>query len=188
MKKLSFSFLLFFSLLFLQVSSAFAQHIYLKAGDLTIKGSLVKGFENYVEITGVQFGAEAESSFTKGGGASIGKPIFYVIAITKSVDKLSNEFLKNLALGRAIPLIEIATTRRTDQGDRVGHKIELKNVFITKISDASAGCDECGTLAESVEFVYKAIRITTYSIDSRGVLTENANPFEFDVATMTQNF
>jgi len=89
-----------------------------------------EGFENYVEITGVQFGAEAESSFTKGGGASIGKPIFDVIAITKSVDKLSNELLKNLAIGKAIPLIEIATTRRTDQGDRVGHKIELKNVFI----------------------------------------------------------
>lgn len=190
MKKFSFPFLLFLSLLFLDVNAVFAQSIFLKAGDLTLKGSLAKGFENYVEITGVQFGAEAESSFTKGGGASIGKASFDVISITKSVDKLSNELLKNIAAGKSIPLIEIVTTSRAQQGsDMVAHKIELKNVFVTKISEASAGCDNCGTLGESVSFVFKAIRITTYSQDPKsGVFTANQNPFELDIPTMTPNF
>ena len=188
MKK--FSFLLYLLPVFLSAHATYAQHIFLKAGELTTKGSVAKGFENYVEISGVQFGAEAESSYTKGGGASVGKPSFDVISITKSVDKLSNELLKNIAMGKSIPLIEIVTTSRSPQGgEQVTHKIELKNVFVTKISDASAGCDDCGTLGESVNFIYKATRITTYYIDSKtGASTANLNTFEFDVPTMTQNF
>ncbi|MBE9463281.1 type VI secretion system tube protein Hcp [Dyadobacter subterraneus] len=190
MKKFCYSLLMILPFLFLNVDAAFAQHIFLKAGELTAKGSLIKGYENYIEITGVQFGAEAESSYTKGGGASVGKPSFDVISITKNVDKLSNELLKNIAAGKSIPLIEIATTARPQQGSElVVHKIELKNVFVTKISDASAGCDDCGTLAESVSFVYKAIRITTYSQDAKtGVFSANPNPFELDIPTLNPEF
>ena len=190
MKKLSFSFSLFLSLLFLNVGAAFAQNIYLRGGEFTVKGTMVKGFENYVEISGVQFGAEAEVSFTKGTGPAIGKPTFDAISITKSVDKLSNELLRSIATGKSFPLIEIVVAARNSQGEqRAAHKIELQDVFVTKISDASAQCDDCGTLAESVNFVYKSIKITTYSFDSKtGAPTANANPFEFDVSTMKQDF
>lgn len=190
MKKFSFPFLLFLSLLFLDVDTVFAQKLFLKSGELTTNGSTIKGFENYLEITGVQFGAQAESSYTKGGGASVGKASFDVVSITKSVDKLSNELLTSIATGKSIPLIEIVTTRTTQQGaEVVSHKIEIKNVFVTKISDASAGCDDCGTLGESVDFIYKAIRITTYSQNPKtGVLTANPNPFELDIPTMSAKF
>ncbi|MCF0056357.1 type VI secretion system tube protein Hcp [Dyadobacter sp. CY356] len=189
MKK--FSVFVFFSFLFLQNNTVYAQHIFLKAGDLTLKGSLFTNYENYVELTGVQLGADAEVSVIKGAGAAVGKANFDAIVITKSVDILSNELMRNIAAGKSIPLIEIITTNKVGQVERVAHKIELKNVFVTKIANASAeACPgDCGTVAESVSFVYKAIRITTYSIDSKtGAFVANPNPFELDISSMTATF
>ncbi|WP_221393422.1 type VI secretion system tube protein Hcp [Dyadobacter sp. NIV53] len=188
MKKISFLIVFGFSLFV--TSSLSAQQLFLKAGTLTQQGSIYKGFENYVQISGVQYGVEALTSY-KSTGAAVGKANFGEIVITKNVDILTNELLRSISKGTLYALMEIVSTKNTADGQKVSHKIELKNVYVTNVSNSAVeGCpDDCAGLEESVKFVYKSIRITTYSTNVKtGVLTANLNPFVFDVTTMSSTF
>lgn len=189
MKKTSF--MAVCTLLIVLANPLFAQHMFLSAGTFTTKGSIYRNFENYVEISSVQYGVDAETSYNLGGGAAVGRPTFREMVVTKNVDILSNELLRRITTGKSIPLIEIVTTQNTDAGEKVAHKIELKDVFVTDVSDAGVeGCTgNCGGLAESVKLVYKAIRITTYSINPvNGQIQANPNPFIYNVVDRVAEF
>ena len=171
-------------------NSLFAQNMYLKAGTLTEKGSLVDGFRDYVELSSVQYGVSAESSSVKGTGPTVGKANFSEITITKNVDILSNALLKNISASTAIPEVEIVTTVRTGKGlYAIGHKIELRNAYVTNVSQAAADCNGGCAVAETFKIVYRAIRITTYSQDQKtGETTANKNPYVYNTATTKMEF
>jgi type VI secretion system Hcp family effector len=189
MKKVSFTALSI--LLSVFATPLFAQHLFLSAGSFTNKGSMFRGFENYVEISGVQYSVESASSYSAPSGPAAAKATFNEVVVTKNVDILSNELLRRISSGKTIPLIEILTTKTSESEETVVHKIELKDVYISNVSNAGVeGCTgNCGGLAESVKLVYKAIRITTYSIKpSTGAAVANENPFIFDVVNRTSTF
>jgi len=154
---------------FLIANSASAQKIFLKADDLTKGASKVAGYLDYAEITSLQFGASFDRSW-KTTGAPTGKPNFKDIIITKNVDISSNRFLDKLIKGTTVGLIEIVSTTNDGSDINVVHKIELKDSYITNVSSSTVqGCTgNCPAIAESYELVYRAIRITTYTVDSAG--------------------
>lgn len=188
MKKIYF--ILVFAFIYSVPHFLFAQNIYLKAGALTAKGSLADGFRDYVELSSVQYGVSAETSVVRGEGPTVGQPKFSEITFTKNVDILSNSLFKNISAGTVIPAVEIVTTVRTSQGESgIGHKIELKDVFVTSVLQAAADCGGGCAIAETVKIVYRAIRITTYSQDSRtGEIVANQNPYVFNIANMKMEF
>lgn len=171
---------------------ASAQDLFLKVGTLTAKGSFTKGFEDYIEISGLQYGVEAQASIIKGSGSTVGKPNFSEIIITKGVDIMTNEFLRAIAKGTPFPALEVVSVGTNGRETPVvTHKVELKDVFVTSVSNSGDGnCGgDCPSLGESVRLIYKAIKITTYSRSPKtGEVTANPNPFVFNVADMTQTF
>lgn len=175
----------------LAASNVCAQDIFLKADNITDGAGPSGTYLNYSVISSRQFGVTAESSWLKGGGASVGKAQFNQIVITKGVDVASNKLLPLIAQGKSIPNMEIVSTADNNGQTQVVNKIELKGVYITKITSSTVeGCtDGCPGIAESYEMVYKAIRITTYSQDRKtGKWTANPTQFAWDVASMDDSF
>lgn len=177
MKNLYFLFILFC----LVTSNVFAQDIYFKADNITNNAGPSGPYLNYSIISSRQLGVSAETSWTKGGGASVGKAFFDQIVITKRADIASNKIMALIAQGKSMANVEIVNTVTNGPGGiQVVNKIELKDVYITKITSSTVeGCaDGCPGIAESYEMVYKAIRITTYSQDQK-TLKWTANPVQF---------
>lgn len=170
--------------------SVSAQDILLKADALTQGAGRIRDYANYAHVTSVQFGISAETSWTKGGGASVGKPNFKNITITKNSDVSSGKFMQKIAMGTGIDLIEILSVGNVG-ADRqeIVHKVELKDAYVTNVSSSEVeGCAEggCPSIAESYEFVYKAIRITTYTYDDKGKATTTV--FTYNVALNNSTF
>lgn len=153
------------------LSSAKGQEIVLKAGDLTEDLGILKGYPDYTPLSSFQVGIQAETSWTKGGGASVGKPNPLAIEITKAVDAFSNQLAFYITTGKAFPTIEILWLMPNTKGDwSVAQKIELTGAFITEVMNSSAeGCtSNCPLIAESYKMVYKTIKRTIYKPDKDG--------------------
>lgn len=165
---------------FLVAYTASAQKIMLKADALTTGASTVRGYTNYSEITSVQFGVDAETSYLKGTGPAVGKPTVREVTITKYVDVSSNKLWSKITAGIHTSLVEIVSL--SDPDLELMHKIELKDAFVTSISASNVtGCTQgCPSIAESYKFVFKAIRITTYSRNGQGTLVPSV--FVYNVA------
>jgi len=169
--------------------SVSAQSIFLKADALTTGASKEKTYTNYAEITSLQFGVSAESSWIRGENPSVGNANFQHVTITKNVDVSSTKFLQKIATGTKIDLIEIVSTGNVGVNTlEVVHKVELKDAYVTNVS--SSGIKECTgdcpAIAESYEFVFKAIRITTYTFDNKGKAIESV--FVYNVALNNSTF
>lgn len=189
MKKIYLPFVcIFFCLL---THSLFAQKMFLKAGALTLNGAILdpafREFKDYVEISGVQYSLDAASSYPSGAGP-IADPTFGEVVVTKNVDKLSTALLKNISNSTVIPLMEIVSTQLIDGNAEVTYKIELKDVFVSHVSQAGVpGCNTGCGVAESVKLVYKRIRVSTYQVSLKGVVSL-LSQFMVDVRTLQPVF
>jgi len=173
----------------LLVHSVSAQDIFLKADALTVGASREKGYTNYAEISSLQFGISAESSWIRGGEPSVDNANFKKITITKNVDVSSTKFMQKIAFGVPIDLIEIVSTGSIGMNVReVLHKIELKDAYVTNFSTSGIqGCASgCPAIAESYEFIYRAIRVTTYVYDDKSRPTTSV--FTYNVAENNSTF
>jgi type VI protein secretion system component Hcp len=106
----------------------------------------------------------AESSWTKGGGASVGKPNPEAIRFTKAFDANSIALLKAITTGKAFTSAKFTATSGTGNGTTT-MVYELTGLFVTAITHEGAG----GTPLEEVSFVYKTL--AWKSIDANGVET-----------------
>ena len=177
-------YLLFTGLIFcLFTSSVYAQKIFMKADDLTNGASKEAGYLNYTELSSLQFGVSAATTFS-----GVGAPIPDQITVTKNVDISSNKFLNKIFGGDEVTLLEIVSLVPSGNGFVVAHKIELKDAYFADISSATVqGCvSGCPAIAESYKMTFRAIRITTYSVNSSGVLAPNV--FNYNVQAKTFTF
>lgn len=114
-----------------------------------------KGFENWIEVQAFSWGVEAESSFLKGGGASVGKPQPSEITIAKPVDRASARLLALIGRGLSVPKGVLVIGPAGRAGGAGSLRFTFENMFVTKI-DLSAS-DGDGGVSESVSFVFKKI-------------------------------
>lgn len=188
MKKIYLPLLGVFCFLFSHSSSA--QEMLLKADGLTQGLGVIKDYQDYVVISGVQFTVDAESSFTDGTLPSTGQADFKEITITKNTDVFTANLLNSITKGRVIDKLEILITKKPDASKPmvVVQKIELNNVVVTDMSlVAVSGCTgNCG-FAESIKLIYKQVQVTVYELNKNNVPV-NANVFSFDVTKKTETF
>jgi type VI secretion system Hcp family effector len=164
--------------------SVYAQSIFLKVDDFTQNLGLNSQFVDYTELTSVQYGLQAEVSLLASPGPLAGKPKFGEIIITKNIDGLSNYIMNAMVRGIDFENMEIVATRGDGNGGLATmHKVELKNVYVTDFQTSSVeGCEgNCPSIAESVKFVYEAIRITTYKLNRNGNAVADDFKFEYNV-------
>jgi type VI protein secretion system component Hcp len=109
-------------------------------------------YRGWIELQAWDWEVEAETSWTKGGGAAVGKPAPGKLNWEHSWDRSSNTILTFISTGRAFPTVKLEMCKST------GGKgsILIKEAFITKVNQSAT--DE-GNVLQKVEMVFKSIEI-----------------------------
>ncbi len=119
--------------------------------------SIQKGKEKWVEIREWEWEVHAETSWTKGGGASVGKPGPGAMIFSHAFDTASPVILGYICTGKAFPKVELQMTKITGKGSPETYfTMTMEGAFITKVSNA--GTEE-GNVAQRVELVFKTVKI-----------------------------
>ncbi len=116
------------------------------------------GFEKWTEIQGWDWEVEAESSWDKGSGASVGKPKAGKMNFEHYYDKSANIVLFYISSGTAFEKIELSMCKGTGaQTLDTFFTILMKDGLITKVSNSAS---EDGNVVQKVELVFKDIEIS----------------------------
>ena len=119
--------------------------------------SIQKGKEKWIEIQGWDWEIEAETSWTKGGGASVGKPNPGKLTWEHYFDTSSTVIMGYICTGKAFPKVELQMMKSTGSGSpQTYFTMKMEGTFITKIQNA--GTVE-GNVMQKVEMVFKTVKI-----------------------------
>jgi type VI secretion system secreted protein Hcp len=141
--------------------------------------SIQKGKEKWIEIQGWDWDVEAETSWTKGGGASVGKPNPGKLNFEHYFDTSSTVILSYICTGKAFPEVQLEMMKTTGAGSPETYfAMKLLGVFITKVSQS--GTEE-GNVVQKVEVVFKDITIDYQRQDNlKGTLMAKVT-FHWDI-------
>ena len=99
--------------------------------------SIQKGKEKWVEIQGWDWEVEAETSWTKGGGASVGKPNPGKLNFEHYFDTSSTVILGYICTGKAFPKVQLQMMKTTGKGSPETYfTMTMEGAFITKVSNS----------------------------------------------------
>ena len=117
------------------------------------------GREKWIELQSWDWEVEAETSWTKGGGASVGKPNPGKLNWEHYFDRSSHLILGYICTGTAFDKVVLEMCKGT--GARTGEPetfftIQMEEAFITKVSQSAT---EEGNVVQKVEMVFKHIEI-----------------------------
>ncbi len=145
--------------------------------------SIQKGKEKWIEIHGWDWEVQAESSWTKGGGASVGKPNPGKINFEHHFDTASTVILAYICTGKAFPKVELQMVKTTGRGTPEPYfTIKMEGVFITRVSNAGT---ENGSVMQKVEMVFKTVKIDYKAQDNRTGALVAAKTFSWDIRSGT---
>ena len=117
----------------------------------------VYGKEKWIEITAWEWSVEAETSWTKGGGAAVGKPSPDKMSWEHYWDKSSHMILGYICTGTSFPWIDLHMCKGVgNDTPQVYFKIHMEECFITKVTQKAA---DDGGVVQNVEMVFKSIDI-----------------------------
>jgi type VI secretion system Hcp family effector len=146
--------------------------------------SVLDNFAGWIELQGWDWEVEAETSWTKGGGASVGKPNPGKMNWEHFFDKSSPAIMNNICSGKSFEEMNLRMFKGT--GAKAATKdfffsMDMHGVFITKVSNSAT--DE-GNVLQKVEMVFKHVLISYRPQISTGKLAgtlEAPLPFEWDI-------
>jgi type VI secretion system secreted protein Hcp len=119
--------------------------------------SIQKGKEKWIEIQGWDWEIEAETSWTKGGGASVGKPNPGKMNWEHYFDTSSTVIMGYICTGKAFPKVELQMMKTTGSATpETYYTMVMEGAFITKVSNS--GTEE-GSVTQKVEMVFKTVKI-----------------------------
>ena len=114
-------------------------------------------YVNWIELQAWDWEVEAETSWTKGGGASVGKPNPGKMNWEHYWDKSSSTLLGYICTGTSFGLINLVMCKGTGQtGLKAFFTVAMKDAFITKVANSAT---EEGNVLQKVEMVFKEIEI-----------------------------
>jgi len=119
--------------------------------------SIQKGKEKWIEIQRWDWEIDAETSWTKGGGASVGKPNPGKMSWEHYFDTSSTVIMGYICTGKAFPKAELQMMKSAGSGiPQPYFTMTMEGAFITKIQNA--GTEE-GNVMQRVEMVFKTVKI-----------------------------
>jgi type VI secretion system secreted protein Hcp len=143
------------------------------------------GTTGWIEISDWSWDIEAETSFLKGAGASVGKPTPGTLSISHYYDKSSPEIMNRIVQGKHFSEVHIVMLKQTGSGDGKGEPyfgITAKEVFMTKVSSKGG---EDGSVTQDVEMVFKTVAIAYKAQNLKGGgLEGSAKNFTWDIGQM----
>jgi type VI secretion system secreted protein Hcp len=137
-------------------------------------------FENWIEVQNWDWDVEAETSWTKGGGCSVGKPNPGKLNFEHYWDKSSAVILGYICTGCAFSEVKLIMFKRSGTGKPVEFfKATMYDAFVTKVAQNAV---EDGNLVQKVELVFKKIEIQ-YSVQSETGRLTPSTEFSWDIST-----
>lgn len=160
-----------------------ANNAFLSFFDKADGESIQKGKEKWIEIQGWDWEVEAESSWTKGGGASVGKPNPGRFHFEHRFDTASTVMLGYICTGKAFPKCELQMIKTGGKSiPETYFTMTMEGVFLTKISNA--GTAE-GIVTQQVEMVFKTVKIEYKSQDNKTGTLVAAKTYNWDIPAGT---
>jgi len=141
--------------------------------------SIQKGKENWVEIQGWDWEVDAETSWTKGGGASVGKPNPGRLHFVHRFDTSSTVILGYICSGQVFPKVELQIMKTAGKEiPETYFTMTIEDVFITRVSNSGA---EDGAIFQRVEVVFKTVKIEYKAQDNMTGSFGAVNSFNWDI-------
>jgi type VI protein secretion system component Hcp len=101
------------------------------------------------QIRSYEFEFEADSSWSRGGGASVGKPQVGPFIFTKAVDGSIDDLISTMTRAKRFEKGELTVTWGT--GDRLTYS--MTEMLVTKVTETAEG----GRPVDTVELVFKTL-------------------------------
>jgi type VI secretion system secreted protein Hcp len=145
--------------------------------------SIQKSKEKWIEIQGWDWEVEAETSWTKGGGASVGKPNPGKMNFEHYFDTSSTVIMGYICTGRAFPKVELQMMKTTGSATPETYfTMLMEGAFITKVSNT--GTEE-GNVTQKVEMVFKTVKIEYKPQDNKTGKLSAAKTYNWDIPAGT---
>lgn len=143
--------------------------------------SVQKGKEKWIELSGWTWGVDADTSWTKGGGASVGQPNPGRFTWDHDYDSASPVILGRLCSGTTFARAQVQVLKTAGSATPVAYlTVTMEGVFITR---AGHVCAADGTVLQQVEMVFKTIEIEYRPLDRRTGKLGAPKVFALDVTT-----
>lgn len=127
--------------------------------------SVAAGMTGAMDVDSFKWSVESATSYTSGGGASVGKPQPGELTIDKKVDATSPLFLQRQVQGLSIPALDLVI--RKAGSNAVYLRYCFVGAFVTGYEHK--GSDEAAT--ETLKFVYKEVAETYTKFNAAGATT-----------------
>ena len=140
----------------------------------------------WLEITDWSWDIEAETNFTKGTGAAVGKATPGTLSFTHAYDKSSPLILQNIVRGTHFKTLQIDMLKQTGDSSgkpQVYFQLIASSVFITKVSSKGG---EDGAITQDVDCVFKEVNLGYKRQNNNGTLATSV-PFGWNIAEMNFN-
>jgi type VI secretion system secreted protein Hcp len=144
------------------------------------KGESVQGkFKEWIEIQSWDWEIEAETSWTKGGGASVGKANPGKFNWEHYFDTSSTVIMGYICTGKAFPKVELQMLKTTGKGSPETYfTMTMEGAFITKVSNS--GTEE-GNVTQKVEMVFKTVKIEYKPQDNKDGSLKAPTTYNWDI-------
>ncbi len=141
--------------------------------------SIQADFKEWIEIQGWDWEIEAETSWTKGGGASVGKPNPGKMNWEHYFDTSSPHLMGYICTGKAFPEVVLKMCKTTGKAKpEVYFTKTMKGCFITKVSNS--GTEE-GNVIQKIEMVFKEVKIEYRRQDNSTGDLKETKTFEWKI-------
>lgn len=140
--------------------------------------AIAKGHERWIRVTSLDWNVEAASSWTKGGGASVGKPDPGVIEFIVPTGTWSQHFMRKIGLGRSEANVVIDAVA---SDGRPLYRMSLEGFFVTQYRLATLPATPLPQ--DYINGVFKKVKVEYYSTGADGKLVTTF--FEWDIPAGT---
>jgi type VI secretion system Hcp family effector len=142
-----------------------------------------KNFDSgHIEIDGFSWEVTSETSFDKGGGASVGKAISGRATFSHYYDTASPTIMAFCVQGKHFGTVTATMCKSTgDKFPKPYWVATMKAVYITK---ANTQADDSGNVKQDVEMVFKEIEIKYFKQKDDGSLEGSPKTFAWNIPKM----
>src|SRR5262245_22090259 len=116
-------------------------------------GVVVKDHVGAFDVADFSFDIDALTSWTSGGGASVGKPNPAPLIVDLEPGADLNGFIKDITEGKLFPNVRLEGVTAAADGAQTVYDLRLEGVFVSKVTDTNG--------VDHLELVYKAVILTT---------------------------
>ncbi len=162
--------------------NAFIKFDTIKTGESTHSSN--NGEKGWIEISDWSWDIEADTSFLKGAGASVGKPQPGSLSFSHYYDRASPVIMQKIVQGKHFAKVYIVMLKQTGAEDGQGEPyfaMAMDEAFITKVSSKGA---EDGSVTQDIEMVFKVIAVGYKPQKLTGGGLDGDVPFGWDIGKM----